>query len=176
MTGAFPVNRDGKCSRHNIMDIEIRKIEKKDEKKAYLFCIDIFEEMGWDKRFSYDLKNLAKTFGGDREAFFVAIDKGEIVSCGGINCLTDKRALMRRFYTAREFRGKGLASLMLEKIKRFAKENGYEEIVLDVFKNNTRAKKFYKKHGFKKFKPSPCKNWHDLSYPKLFDFQKLKLK
>ena len=158
------------------MDIEIRKIKEKDEKKAYLFCIGIFDEMGWDKRFSYDLKDLSKTFGGEREAFFIAVDNRKIVSCGGVNCLADKTALMRRFYTAKEFRGRGLAALMLEKIKRFAKENGYGEIVLDMFKDNIRAKKFYKKSGFRNFKPSPCKNWHDLNYPKLFDFQKLKLK
>jgi ribosomal protein S18 acetylase RimI-like enzyme len=158
------------------MDIEIRKIEKGDENKAYEFCIGIFDEMGWDKRFGYDLKNLANTFGGDREAFFVAVNNGEIISCGGVNCLADKTALMRRFYTAENFRGKGLATSMLEKIKEFAKENGYKEIVLDVFKDNIRAIKFYKKNGFKNFKPKPCGNWHDLDYPKLFDFQKLKLK
>jgi len=159
-----------------IMAIEIRKIEEKDEEKAYLFCIGIFEEMGWDKRFSYDLKNLAKTFGGEKEAFFIAVDSGEIISCGGVNRLTDKRALMRRFYTAESFRGKGLAASMLEKIKEFARENGYEEIVLDVFKNNIRAQKFYKKNGFRNFKPGPCKDWHDLGFPKLFDYKKLKLK
>lgn len=158
------------------MGIKIRKIEKKDEKNAYLFCISIFDEMGWDKKFSKDLKNLAKKFSGKREVFFIAENNGEIVASGGINNLSEKTALMRRLYIASEFRGKGLANLMLEKLKKFAEENGYAEIVLDVFKNNIRAKNFYQKNGFEDFKPAFYKNWQNLKYPKLFDYKKLKLK
>lgn len=156
-------------------EIKIGIIKDEDREKVYRFCLSIFDEMGWDKRFRYGLENLKKTFGGKREVFFIAKKDGGIIACAGLKNLTDKIALMKRFYVAKEFRGKGLAGLMFEKIKNFAKKNKYESIVLDVFRDNIRAQKFYQKKGFKIFNPEPDKNWLESQNPQLFEFRKLDL-
>jgi len=157
------------------MDVEISKIEERDKEKVCQFCLSIFEEMGWDRKVAYGLENLAKTFGGPGEIFFIA-KKGEtIVACVGLKKLSAKEALMKRFYVAKKFRGKGLADLLFKKIKNFAEKNGYKTIVLDVFKDNIRAKKFYRKKGFEEFLPSQYDNWPESKHSELYEFKKLKL-
>ena len=54
------------------MEIKIRKIEEKDVDRAYQFCIGIFKEFDWDKRFIYGLKNLKGFFSEPEEIFFIA--------------------------------------------------------------------------------------------------------
>ncbi len=158
------------------MEIKIRKIEEKDVDQAYKFCIGIFEEFGWDKRFIYGLENLKEFFHGDREVFLVAKLKEEIVACAGLKELSKTDGLIKRFYVAKEFRGKGLAYSMLEKIKELAKEKNYKSIVVDIFQNNIRAKRFFQRHDFLVFKPEPCENWLESKHHKLFEFRKLNLK
>jgi ribosomal protein S18 acetylase RimI-like enzyme len=159
------------------MKIKIEKIREKDVKKAYEFCIGIWDEMGWDKRLAEGLRNLKKYFDGNREVFFLGKKGKDIIASIGLQDLSKDKGLMMRFYVAEDFRGKGVAALMLENVKEFAKSKGYKDIVLDVFKTNLRAKKFYKKHGFKAFHPDPKKydKWKDAQHPDLFDFKILKL-
>ncbi len=157
------------------MQVEINKIEDKDLEQAQEFCLFIFEELGWDKKFAYGLENLKRTFGGSGEIFLIAEDGEKIVGCAGLKKLTRKEALMKRFYVAKKFRGKGLADLLFKKIKNFAKKNGYKNIVLDVFRDNIRAHKFYQKKGFKIFNPKPNKKWSESQHPKIFAFRKLEL-
>ncbi len=157
------------------MDIKIEKIKEKDVKQAYQFCLGIFEELGWDKRFIYGFKNLKEFFKGPKEVFFIAKKGKKIIACGGIKRLSKTKGLIKRFYVAKEFRGKGLAELMLKKIKEFAKREAYKILVLDIFANNIRAKNFFQKQGLIVFKPSPNKKWRESQEPKLFEFRKLNL-
>lgn len=48
-----------------------------------------------------------------------------------------------------EFTGRGLGGIMIEKLLAVAKEMGYGQMELDVFSGNIRARKLYKKLGFK---------------------------
>ncbi|MBM3250858.1 MAG: GNAT family N-acetyltransferase [Candidatus Nealsonbacteria bacterium] len=157
------------------MGIEIREIKEKDKKGMYKFCLGIFEEMGWDKNFTYGLDNLKKFFGGEREIFIVAKLGKKIMACAGLKELSKKDGLIKRFYVAKEFRGRGLAGLMLKIIKKFAREKNYKTIMVDIFQDNLRAKKFFQKKGFSIFNPSPRENWPESKHPKLFEFKKLEL-
>jgi len=157
------------------MQIEIGKIQDKDIKKAKEFCLGIFKEMGWDKGFVYGFDNLKDFFSGKREVFFVARFKERIVACGGLKELSQNEGLLKRFYVAKEFRGKGLAEKMIKKIKEFAKEKRYKTIVLDIFKNNERAKKFFQKQGFRVFIPSSSEKWLESQHPEKFQFRKINL-
>jgi len=144
------------------MQVEISKIQDKDIKKAKEFCLDIFEE-----------NNLKDFFSGKREVFFVAKFKKRIVACGGLKELSRDEGLLKRFYVAKEFRGKGLAEKMIKKIKEFAGEKRYKTIVLDVFKNNERAKKFFQKQGFQVFTPSSSEKWLESQHPEKFQFRRI---
>ncbi|MDP2910609.1 MAG: GNAT family N-acetyltransferase [bacterium] len=156
--------------------IKIAEIKNGDTEKAYQFCMGIFEELGWDKRFSYGLKNLKDFFNNPKEAFFLAKEGKRIIGCGGLKELSKDNGLMKRFYVAKDFRGKGVACLIFKKIRGFAEKQGYKVIILDTFKNNFRAQKFYQKQGFRSFKPKPNENWKESLCPELFEFLKLKLK
>lgn len=155
--------------------IRISEIKDKDIDKVYKFCISIFEEFNWDKRFDYGLDNLKEFFNGPREIFFIAKKGKEIIGCGGLKELSENQGLMKRFYVAKDFRGKGIARLIFKEIKGFAKKQGYKFIILDTFKTNFRAKRFYEKQGFKPFIPKPDKDWKESKHRDLFDFRKLEL-
>jgi len=156
--------------------IKIVKIKDGDIEQAYRFCMGIFEELGWDKRFNYGLENLKEFFNGPREVFFLAKRGKEIIGCGGLKELSKDKGLMKRLYVAKDFRGKGVASLIFKIIRGFAEEQNYKVIFLDTFQNNFRAKRFYEKNGFKPFNPKPDKKWKESEHPDLFEFRKLKLK
>ena len=156
------------------MDVKIEKIQEKDIDKAFSFCISIFDELSWDKKFSYGLENLKEFFSNSREAFFLAKQE-EIIGCGGLKNLSKQEGLLKRFYVAKNFRGKGLAPLILENIKEFAKDKNYKFIVLDVFKDNFRAKRFFEKNEFKPFNPKPNKNWKESEHPDIFEFKRLEI-
>jgi len=155
--------------------IRIQKIKKEEAKKAEKFCQGIFREMGWEEKFAYGLDDLAESFAGPGQIFLLVKKKEKIIGCAGLKRLSDKKALLKRFYLAKEFRGRGLAYLLFQEIKKFAKRNNYQAILLDVFKDNLRAKKFYQKEGFEVFKPRFNKNWLESQKPELFDYRKLEL-
>ena len=47
-----------------------------------------------------------------------------------------------------EFRGSGIGRLLAEESLRFAKDNGYRKIVIQVLADNERALHFYRSLGF----------------------------
>lgn len=47
-----------------------------------------------------------------------------------------------------EFRGKGIADLLISAIKNLAISKGHSRIVLSVSPNNSRAVSLYSRHGF----------------------------
>lgn len=155
--------------------IRIGKIEEEDQKKAYQFCQSIFPELKLDKRFAYGLENLKEFFGKPREIFLLAKENKRIVACAGLKELSKTEALIKRFYVVKDFRGRGLADLMLEKIKKFAKEKKYKSIVLDVPHDNLRAKRFYQRHGFSIFRAASYDGWLESKHPEIFEFRKLNL-
>lgn len=157
------------------MKIKISKIENRDQKEAYQFCQSIFMELSWNGRFNYGLKNLKEFFSNPGEVFFLAKEGKKIIACAGLKKLSDTEALLKRFYVAEDFRGKGLADLMLEKVKKFAKGKKYKNIVLDAYHNNPRAKKFFQRHSFLLYDPPPYEVWPESEHPEIFEFRKLNL-
>lgn len=156
--------------------IRIEKIEKRDIEKAHQFCLSVFEEMGWDKKFAYSLENLKEFFSKPREVFLLAKEKERIIACAGLKALSEREGLLKRFYVAEDFRGRGLAGLMFNKIKEFAKEQNYKTIVLDIFQDNLRAKRFFQRQGFSVFNPAPNEFWPESKETETFEFRKLELK
>lgn len=157
------------------MAIKIGKIENRELEKVCQFCQSIFAELKWDKKFAYGLKNLKKFFGRPKEIFLLAKEGERIIACGGLKKISDREALLKRFYVAKDFRGEGLADVMLKRLKSFAKEKNYKSIVVDIFRNNLRAKKFFQRRGFSVFSPTPDEGWPETKYPEMFEFRKLNL-
>ncbi len=60
--------------------------------------------------------------------------------------------LMDGIAVQKEFRGKGIGSKLLDKIVKYAQENKYEKIRLDVIDTNPEARKLYERKGFEAVK------------------------
>jgi len=157
------------------MEIKIEEIKEEDVEEAFHFCQSIFDELGWDKRFAYGIDNLKKEFGGRGEVFILAKQDGVIIGCGGLKRLSEKEALLKRFYVAKEQRGKGLAYRMLDHLISFAKKQGYRRMLLDVPHSNLRAQRFYQKNKFFVFEPMVYEKWPESRHPEMFEFRKLEL-
>lgn len=57
-------------------------------------------------------------------------------------------AFLTSLSVLKEYQGKGLAKDMLEKMVFFCEQNGCQLIMLEVYKENCRARRLYKKSGF----------------------------
>jgi putative acetyltransferase len=70
------------------------------------------------------------------------------VACGAIKPFDDTSAEVKRMYTLPEFRGKGVATLVLHELEKWAAELGYIECVLETGKRQPDAIQLYKKNGY----------------------------
>ena len=57
---------------------------------------------------------------------------------------------LKRLYVKKEFKGKGVAQLLMDHVLQYATENNYEVVWLGVWEHNRRATRFYEKCGFVK--------------------------
>ena len=70
-------------------------------------------------------------------------------ACGGLKELSRGVAEIKRMYVLPEFRGKGLASRVLEELERWASELGFEKCVLETGKKQPEAIGLYRKSGYR---------------------------
>jgi ribosomal protein S18 acetylase RimI-like enzyme len=87
------------------------------------------------------------------QAFVATID-GQ--PCGLISFYPDRdyftdhpRAYVDNLAVTRESEGKGVARALLDHVERWARDNGFREVVLDVFAGNQRAIAFYERQGYR---------------------------
>lgn len=63
--------------------------------------------------------------------------------------MTQWKALeLKRIYVSKEYKGRGIAQLLMDFILNHAAENNYDVVWLGVWEHNYRAQKFYEKYGF----------------------------
>jgi GNAT superfamily N-acetyltransferase len=80
--------------------------------------------------------------------FFVAYADAEAVACGGFKRLTDRIAEVKRMYTARDMRGRGLGAMILARVESEAAAAGYELIRLDTGVHQPHAIALYRSAGY----------------------------
>jgi len=87
------------------------------------------------------------------QAFVATID-GQ--ACGIISVYPDKdyftdhpRAYVDNLAVAQESEGKGVGRALLDHVERWARDQGFREVVLDVFAGNQRAIAFYERQGYR---------------------------
>ncbi len=151
--------------------IEIRPFAQPDQPAVSDFISSIYVELDWNKdqqAFLEGLVDLHRYFGGDRSTFLVAYDDNRVVGTGGIKELDERTALLKRLFIAAPSRGTGLAQEMVRRLISFAAERGYARIVLDTNNRNERAKRFYEKLGFRRFRPPTRTDWPESKAPDRF--------
>ncbi|MEK6482455.1 GNAT family N-acetyltransferase [Catalinimonas sp. 4WD22] len=79
----------------------------------------------------------------------MAYDKSQPVGCGAIKAYSPQAMEVKRMYTLPAARGKGVASLILAELEKWAGELGYTSCVLETGKRQPEAIRLYEKNGYR---------------------------
>ncbi|MEO8393593.1 MAG: GNAT family N-acetyltransferase [Chloroflexota bacterium] len=85
-------------------------------------------------------------------AFFVIRVDGVPAACGGVK-LDDGYGEVKRMYVRPQFRGSGLARLMLDRLAAYAQEHGIEVLRLETGIHQVEAIQLYERYGFQRIPP-----------------------
>ena len=78
----------------------------------------------------------------------VAYVDNKPISCGAIKEFDEAAMEVKRMYTLPEFRGKGIASLVLRELEKWAAELSYVKCVLETGKRQPEAIELYRRNGY----------------------------
>lgn len=78
----------------------------------------------------------------------VVYDGTEPVGCGAIKEFKAGIAEVKRMFTDPEQRGKGIATMILSELEKWAGELGFSKCILETGKGQTDAIALYKKNGY----------------------------
>ncbi len=136
--------------------MKIRKVNPQDIEKfteAYIKAYETFNDYKYRTR--KEVKNYFKwLYKRDKDGFWVAEEKETFAGCVAgdaywVNPEGEKVLEIHEIFVIPEFRGRGIGTMLLEKILSYGIEQGKKLAELWVGKTNYSAIKFYKKFGFK---------------------------
>ena len=78
----------------------------------------------------------------------VAYDDNLPVGCGAIKQFSSDAMEVKRMYTLPEYRGRGVATIILRELEAWATEMKFEKCVLETGKRQPEAIELYKKSGY----------------------------
>lgn len=103
-----------------------------------------------------DLYDISNFYQGELSNFWVAIDENKnVVGTIAFRNYGNGIGHLKRMYVAKDFRGTGLATKLLETLLEFAKQNNFREIYLATNEKMVAANKFYQKAGFQQIEALP---------------------
>jgi GNAT superfamily N-acetyltransferase len=70
------------------------------------------------------------------------------VGCGAFRSVTGDTVEIKRMYVRPEYRGRGIASVVLTGLEDWARENGFHNCILETGYNQPEAIALYKKSGY----------------------------
>ena len=88
----------------------------------------------------------------DREfdSFWCLVSTDRVIGTVAVKKIDESTAELKALYLLSEYRGKGFGFQLLDKAMKFAKERGYQRIVLDSMSQYEDALRLYERYGFKK--------------------------
>ncbi|HCR71695.1 MAG TPA: N-acetyltransferase [Anaerolineae bacterium] len=98
-----------------------------------------------ESRHGYSVEKLIK----QNVTFFITRKDGVPAGCGGVQFFGTEYGEVKRMYVRPEFRGFGLAKLMLEELSKYTKENGIYKLRLETGIHQKDAIALYRGWGFK---------------------------
>lgn len=126
--------------------------------------VDTFSEQNTEENMqkyldeNLSIKKLSEEFNTPGSEFYFAKIINDIIGYLKINSGNSQTELktltgleIERIYVLKEFHGKHIGQILLEKTISLAKEKKCDHIWLGVWEENARAISFYKKHGFNEF-------------------------
>jgi len=152
--------------------MEIAKFAQTDQPAIAAFWISIYEEMNWPVKYLDGFDDIPAYFGYPHGFLLTVKDKQQLIGCGGIKPLNQTTGIIKRFYIVHKHRGQGVAAKLLQNLITESKQRHLNRLVLDVHFKNTRAIKFYEKHGFSRYTQLPNPHWPESQNPdKFFYYQ-----
>jgi putative acetyltransferase len=79
----------------------------------------------------------------------IAYVNNEPVGCGALKQYNESSVEIKRMFTTKEARGKGVATKILNELENWTKELGYTACVLETGIRQAEAVQFYKKNSYK---------------------------
>ena len=76
-------------------------------------------------------------------------EKGKPVGCGGIKEFSKNEGEIKRMYVPLKFRGKGIATIVLNELENWSRELHFKKCILETLKEKSYAIQFYKKNNYK---------------------------
>lgn len=85
----------------------------------------------------------------DKIKYVVLIyDEDKPIACGAIKEFLPETMEVKRMFTKPEYRGKGVASMLLKGLEEWAREMNYNKCVLETGKRQQDAVALYQKNGY----------------------------
>ncbi|MBN2146072.1 MAG: GNAT family N-acetyltransferase [Anaerolineales bacterium] len=112
-----------------------------------LILAGLVEHWGWlDETKNHDLDNIAVTYA--QGTFLIARKDGQIIGSGALVLRTANTAEILRMSVAKEWRGKGVGTLLLEKLCLEARRLGFHQVILETTAAWSEVVAFYQNFGF----------------------------
>lgn len=137
------------------MEIIIRKIQKSDNQSLAKIIRSCFHDFNVATAGTvYEdptTDQLYELFSLENATLFVAEIDGEIAGCCGIyptEGLPENCAELVKFYINKDYRGRGIGKMLMEKSIDFAKNAGFKSIYIESLPEFSTAVSIYEKQGF----------------------------
>jgi len=98
--------------------------------------------------FDAELADLDKKYGLPDGRLYLIYWDGQLAGCGALRRLDAVACEIKRLYVRPEFRGKGIARTVSERIVQDARDVGYQTMLLDTLPELTQAIALYERMGF----------------------------
>lgn len=95
-----------------------------------------------------DLLDIPQHYGAGASNFWIALDETRLIGTTGFVDLGSKQGLLRKMFVRPDYRGTGVAELLLDNAMQWARDHGFSEMYLGTNSRFHAARRFYEKHGF----------------------------
>lgn len=86
----------------------------------------------------------------DLKHVLVAYKNEEAIGCGTFKQFDDSSVEIKRMYVKPEGRGSGIANQILSRLEEWAREKGFQKIILETGSRQVEAISFYHKSGYQR--------------------------
>ena len=107
-----------------------------------------FKEYLEIQKYDNEIDNLEDKYGMPWGRLYIAFYENQVAGCIALRKLNETECEMKRLYVKPEFRNKGIAKMLVEKVVSDSKEIGYSGMLLDTLPFLQTAIKMYRKMGF----------------------------
>lgn len=100
------------------------------------------------QKYDEEIEHLESKYGLPDGRLYLAYCDDELAGCIGMRKIDNQNCEMKRLYVRDKFRGRKIGDLLVRKIIKDAKMEGYSFMLLDTLPFLQSAIHMYKKHGF----------------------------